>query len=193
VAGANQETIEFVRATSCTHIAEFGVFEGYTSLEFARFLDGRGELHVFDFEDRVAAVIGKLRQHGVLNVRGFGCTHKLLDSYNWSLARLLSEHSGPIYDYVFLDGAHTWAIDALTFFLVDKLLKPGGYIDFDDYEWSLRESPSLNPGVFPLIERLYSDEQIDACQVKMVVDLLVRRDTRYREVLRNKIFQKVDE
>jgi hypothetical protein len=192
VVGANEVTTEFVRSTSCTHIAEIGVFEGYTSLEFARFLNGRGELHVFDFEDRVDTVVGRLRDHGFSNVRGFGCTHKLLDSYNWSLAYLIAEHSEPIYDYVFLDGAHTWAIDALTFFLVDRLLKPGGYLDFDDYQWSLGESPSLNPRVFPLTKRLYSNEQIEACQVKMIVDLLVRRDNRYREVVQNKIFQKID-
>src|ERR1051325_11408273 len=84
VAGANEVTIEFVRSTSCTHIAEFGVYEGYTSVEFARFLNGAGELHVFDYEDRVSRVVERLKGHGFSNVRGFGCTHKLLDSYNWS-------------------------------------------------------------------------------------------------------------
>jgi hypothetical protein len=41
------------------------------------------------------------------------------------------------HDYVFLDGAHTFAIDALTFFLTDRLLKIGGHFDFDDYSWKL--------------------------------------------------------
>lgn len=191
VHGANQETINFLRGTQCRHIAEFGIFAGYTSLEFARFLNGRGELHLFDFQDRVDAVLDTLRRGGFSNVKGFGCSYKLLDSYNWSLAQLLSDHSVPLYDYVFLDGAHTWAIDALTFLLVDRLLKPGGYIDFDDYEWSLEESPSMNPRVFPLTARLYSEEQIRARQVKMIVDLLVRRDHRYEEIVPNKIFQKV--
>jgi methyltransferase family protein len=191
VAGANESTVSFVRSTTCTRIAEIGVFEGYTSLEFVRFLDGRGELHLFDFEDRVNAVVRRLNDQGFSNVRGFGCSHKLLDSYNWPLAALISEHTEPIYDYVFIDGAHTWAIDALAFFLVDRLLQPGGYVDFDDYDWSLRDSPSLNPEAFPLTKQLYSTDQIDACQIKMIVDLIVRRDRRYREVVRNKIFQKI--
>jgi hypothetical protein len=113
-----------------------------------------------------------------------------MDSYNWSLMRVLEEHEGPLFDYVFLDGAHTWAHDALAFLLADRLLAPGGYMDFDDYGWSLRASPSMNPEVFPDVESLYSEEQIDARQVALVVDVLVRPDERYEELVANKIFRK---
>ena len=121
----------------------------------------------------------------------FGCSYKLLDSYNWMLAQQIQRHSGPIYDYVFLDGAHTFAIDALAFVLVDRLLNVGGYVDFDDYDWTLAASPSLGPRVFPLTQRLYPVDQIEAQQVRMIIDVLVRRDPRYREVVPNKIFQKI--
>jgi hypothetical protein len=131
-----------------------------------------------------------LRTAGYENVFTHPNSRRLLDSYNWSLMRLLEEHRGPIFDYVFMDGAHTWAHDALAFLLVDRLLKPGGFVDFDDYRWTLRTSPSMNPGVFPEIERLYTDEQIDAAQVALVVDLLVKLDPTYEEVVPNKIFRK---
>ena len=94
--------------------------------------------------------------------------------------QLLEEHRGPIFDYVFVDGAHTWAHDALAFLLVDRLLRPGGYVDFDDYTWTLRNSPSMNPAVFPEVERLYTDDQIDTAQVALVVDLLVKPDPSLR-------------
>ncbi len=74
--------------------------------------------------------------------------------------------------------------------IADRLLAAGGYLDFDDYTWSLRHSPSMNPDAFPEIEQLYSDEQIDARQVALVVDLLVRPDTRYEEIVPNKVFRK---
>jgi predicted O-methyltransferase YrrM len=191
VYGHDEVTIDFIKSTECRHIAEFGIFEGYTSLEFARFLNNRGELHLFDYQDRVDAVQKKLAEAGFRNVRTFGCSYKLMDSYNWSLAKLLEESSGPIYDYAFLDGAHTWAVDALNMLLADRLLKVGGYMDFDDYNWSLRKSPSMNPKKFPLTKKMFTEEQIDAKQVKMIVDILVRKDTRYREVVPNKIFQKI--
>src|SRR4029077_2715703 len=117
-------------------------------------------------------------------------TRRLMDSYNWSLMRLLAEYRDPVFDYVFVDGAHTWAHDALAFCLVDRLLLPGGYLDFDDYRWTLRDSPSMNPDAFPEVEELYTDDQIDTAQVALIVDLLVKRDPRYEEVIPNKIFRK---
>ena len=187
----NHETISFIKRTECRHIAELGIFKGHTSLEFAKFLNGKGELHLFDYEDRVKKVAKTLESAGFHNVRTFGSSYKLLDSYNWSLAKLLEQNTEPIYDYVFLDGAHTWPVDALTTFHADRLLKVKGYLDFDDYNWTLGESSFLNPKVFRLTDKLYTSEQITAKQVKMVVDLIIRRDSRYREVVPNKIFQKM--
>jgi predicted O-methyltransferase YrrM len=188
---ANRRTLRFLRTTSCRTIAEVGIFKGYTSTEIAKHLDGHGELHLFDFSDRVEAVVSELHAAGYHNVIGHGNSRKLLDSYNWSLMHVLRQHETPVFDYVFLDGAHTWGIDALAFLLIDRLLRVDGYIDFDDYEWSLKRSPSQNPDVFPLTAELYTDEQIRERQVALVVDLLVKRDPRYVEVVNNKVFRKI--
>lgn len=191
VSEANQETIDFVAGTQSRVIAEIGVYQGHTSELFARYLGGRGELHLFDFEERVREVAAKLEAAGYRNVVSHANSHKTMDSYNWSLMRVLQTHPEPIYDYVLLDGAHTWQLDALAFLLVDRLLKVGGYIDFDDYGWTLARSPSMNPGVFPATRRLYTPDQIEEAHVRLVVELLVRRDVRYIEVVENKIYQKV--
>ncbi|GAB3596160.1 hypothetical protein GCM10027446_22630 [Angustibacter peucedani] len=190
VAGPSQGTLDFLRTTSCRQIAEIGIYQGHTSREIARWLDGEGELHLFDFEDKVDAVADQIRADGYTNVRTFPSSYKLLDSYNWPLAQLLAEHTEPIYDFVFIDGAHTWAVDALTTLLADRLLKPGGYLDLDDYAWTLAGSPSLRPSAFPLTARMYTQEQIEAQQVKMICDLLLRRDDRYEEVVPDRIFRK---
>jgi hypothetical protein len=124
----------------------------------------------------VSDVTKKLKAAGFQNIRPFGSSYKLLDSYHWSPAKLLEQDVTPIYDYVFLDGAHTWAVDALTTFLVDRLLEIGGYLDFDDYDWTFAQSPALNPSAFPLTGRLYTDEQIAAKQIQMIIELVVRRD-----------------
>ena len=188
---ANAGTVSFVRSTGARMIAEIGIYQGHTSLEFAKYLNSAGELHLFDYADRVETVRKQIAAAGFQNVKTFGASYKLLDSYNWCLAKLIEQHSDPIYDYIFLDGAHTFAIDALTFFLADKLLKVGGHIDFDDYYWTLGKSPSLRPEMFPLTGKMFTREQIDAEQVKMIVELLVRRSGRYDEVVENKIFKKL--
>jgi predicted O-methyltransferase YrrM len=191
VAAANAVTVEFVRQSGCSRIAEIGAYHGDTSVEFAKYLNGNGELHIFDRAEYVEHTLRRLREAGHTNVRGFSSSGRLLDSYNWTLGRLLAEHRGPIYDYVFLDGAHTWAIDGFAALLADRLLKVGGHLDFDDYHWNLVGSPCLNPRVFPLTARLYTDEQMEAFQVQMIVDVLIRPDPRYKEVVANKIFQKI--
>jgi predicted O-methyltransferase YrrM len=190
VQGPNERTIAAFADSGALVYAEIGIYEGDTTLEIARLLDGRGEIHLFDFEDKVAAVTARLADEGYGNVVGHPNSRKLLDSYNWSLMALLREHDEPLFDYVFLDGAHTWAVDALAFMLVDRLLKPGGRIEFDDYHWTIERSPSMNPSVFPASERMFTREQMGERQVALVVDLLVRRDERYEELVEHRVFRK---
>jgi predicted O-methyltransferase YrrM len=187
---ANLETVAFVRSTASKIVAEIGIYQGDTSLELAKILNGSGELHLFDFQDRVDAVEKRIRQAGFHNIKTYGNSYKLLDSYNWPLAKLIEKNSEPIYDYVFMDGNSTFAIDGLAFSLADRLLKVGGYIDFDNYDISLGSSATFRPERFPLIGKLYTREQIDTKQVKMIVDLLVRKSRRYTEIVPNKIFKK---
>lgn len=186
----NKVTIEWVNRTQPKVYAEIGIATGSTAVEVAKVMPQGGEIHLFDFYDKVDFVEKRLTESGFKKIVGHSNSYKLRDSYNWSLMKLLQKHSEPIFDYVYLDGMHTWDIDGFTFFLVDRLLKPEGYIDFDDYGWSLAISPSLKPSVFPLTEKLYTNEQIRAKGVRLVIELLVRRDPNYVEVVKNKIFQK---
>jgi hypothetical protein len=190
VFGPNLETVNFARSVNARNIAEMGIYEGHTSREFAHYLNNSGELHLYDFDDRATAVRDAFIREGFSNVRAFGSSYKLLDSYNWQLGKIIEQTNGPIYDYVFIDGAHTFAVDALTFFLADRLLKIGGHIDFDDYDWTLADSLGLSPRRFPLTAKLYTQEQIETRQVKMIIEALVRKSGRYSEVIANKVFQK---
>jgi predicted O-methyltransferase YrrM len=187
----NRETVAFIKTTGARVIAEVGINVGCTSIWLAQYLNRRGELHLFDYEDRVREVKAKLNTAGYDNIVGHGNTHRIMDSYNWSLMRVLQQRSEPFFDYVYLDGAHTWNVDALAFLLLDRLLKVGGYIDFDDYDWSLEKSKSMNPRVSSLTRESFTDKQISESHVRLVVDLLVKRDPRYTEIRKNKIYQKV--
>ena len=91
VTAANSQTVEFFAASGCRTYAELGVYEGDTALAIATSLDGAGELHLFDFEDRVVAVAARLQRAGHENVFTHANSRRLLDSYNWSLMQLLAE------------------------------------------------------------------------------------------------------
>ena len=185
------KTTEFVRKAGCSILAEIGVGIGDTSEAFARYLNGRGELHLVDFAEKVQSVKARLLERGYRNIVAHGNSRKIYDDYNWSLMKVLRASSTPVFEYVYLDGAHTWHHDALAYFLVDRLLKIGGFIEFDDYGWSHMASPTVNPRIFPFTQEAFTEEQITTCQVGLVIDLLVKRDARYRTIVTNRIYEKL--
>ena len=99
-------------------------------------------------------------------------------SYTWRLMRFLEKKPIPKFDLCYIDGAHSWFVDGFAFFLVDRLLNPGGYIIFDDINWTYLMSPSLRKT--QMVKEMPWDEK--CCrQVKKVFDLLVKTDPRYGE------------
>lgn len=94
----------------------------------------------------------------------------------WRLMRMLEEDPTPRFDLFFLDGAHSWSVDGFLFFLVDRLLRPGGWIVMDDLDWSFATSPTAKsrPEV-----RALPKEQRTTAQVGKVYELLIRTHPDY--------------
>jgi predicted O-methyltransferase YrrM len=97
-------------------------------------------------------------------------------SYTWRMMRFLEEDPAPRFDLCYLDGAHTWFVDALAFFLADRLLRPGGWIIFDDLDWTVATSPSRKESKGPRSMPL--DEQT-TLQVERIYELLVKPHPSY--------------
>ena len=104
-------------------------------------------------------------------------------SYNWILRGQVADRSDaagncePLYDFVFVDGAHEFTIDGLATVLASKLLRPGGWMLLDDLDWSHAQYD--NPGPFPM-----SQAQLTTPNVREVYDLLIKADptlTEFRE------------
>ncbi len=100
-------------------------------------------------------------------------------SYTWWLKDQIvarSDERGtcqPIFDFVYIDGAHDWTIDGLAFFLVEKLLRPGGWLLLDDLAWSHGASTSsFGPGQGPDALGLSEAERATP-HMRLVFDLLV--------------------
>ena len=97
-------------------------------------------------------------------------------SYTWRLMRMLEENPTPRFDLCYIDGAHDWFVDGFAFFLVDRLLRPGGWIIFDDVDWTFASSSTLRTNkridAMPLEERTTP-------QVRKIYELLVRTHPSY--------------
>lgn len=99
------------------------------------------------------------------------------NSYTWELMKLIEcqtagDQCRPLFDFAFIDGAHSWETDGLAFFLVEKLLFPGSWVLFDDLDWTYASSPTL--GATPWVRDMPEEERLTA-QVGKVFDLLVRQ------------------
>ncbi len=97
-------------------------------------------------------------------------------SYIWRLMKFLEEDPIPSFDFCYIDGAHSWYVDGFAFFLVDRLLRPGGWIIFDDLNWTYDKSPSLRNSEF--VKAMTQDER-QTPQILKVFELLVKRHSNY--------------
>jgi predicted O-methyltransferase YrrM len=163
-------------------ILELGFMHGVSTCYMAAALAelGRGSIVTIDLEWTSAATpnVEKLLER--IGERQRVTVFYEPTSYNWRLMRFLEQDPAPRFDLCYLDGAHTWHTDALAFFLVDRLLKPGGWIIFDDLDWTITGS-TLTRGL-EAARRLPVDEQTTP-GVRKVYDLLVKPHPGYHNFI----------
>jgi predicted O-methyltransferase YrrM len=164
---------DFIRSHDLRWLLELGFFHGKSTAFMAAILEelGRGHITTMDLKGArkrtppIAHVLSDLRlAHRVTPIY----SHR---SFTWELRRLLAESPRPQFDFCYIDGAHTWDGTGFSYLLVDLLLKPGGWVIFDDLEWSIATSHAAMKNM----ERYaaYSDEEKQAKQVREVWRILV--------------------
>ncbi len=99
-------------------------------------------------------------------------------SYTWRLMRMIEEDPSPRFDFCYIDGAHNWFVDGFAFFLVNKLLKPGGWLLLDDLDWSYSISPALRDSAEV---RQMPDDERTTPHMRKVYDLLIKTHPDYHQ------------
>lgn len=94
--------------------------------------------------------------------------------------KMLEHNPTPRFDFCFIDGAHSWFTDGFAFFLVDRLLKPGGLLIFDDLNWTYASSPALSQSEW--VAQMPKEEK-ETAQVRKVYELLVKPHPAYGEFI----------
>ena len=105
-------------------------------------------------------------------------------SYTWFLRRMIEERTRhgicePLYDFCFIDGSKNWTIDGCAFFLADKLLRPGGWVLFDDLKWTYastgrKETDGVN-------HRELGPDELNTPHIESIFRLLVMQHPDYSE------------
>ena len=166
-----------IKTFKLRNLLELGFYHGVSSCYMASSLKEIGGGHLTtidlyrakDFSPNVEELLDKCQLRDYVTVY-------YEKSYNWRLMKLLQENPEPIFDFCYIDGAHDWYTDALAFSLVDKLLKPGGWIIFDDLNWTFAESPGLKDTDY--VKNMPEEEKTTP-QIKLIYDLLVKRNPNY--------------
>jgi predicted O-methyltransferase YrrM len=163
---------EIVVREDARELLEIGFHHGKSSLYIAAMLEdlGRGRLVTID-RRRSATLKPNI---GALLART-GLAHRVepifaYRSFTWELQKLLAAPVRPRFDLCYFDGGHTWDETGFGFTLVDRLLRPGGIIVFDDLDWSVARSPSYRKR--PERAAVFSEDEREARTVRLVWDLL---------------------
>ncbi len=174
---------DFVMESRADAVLELGFAHGNSTCYMAAALDelGRGSVLTVDREDartREPNIFELLDRTGLGSIVHPVFAHS---SYNWELLRLLEQQrvghdTDALFDFAFIDGAHTWEADGLAFFLVDKLLKPGGWLLFDDVHWTHAASPTVRNSARVLA---MSEEERRTPQIMRVFSHLVMQHPGY--------------
>lgn len=175
---------EHVRRTRPERVLELGTAHGVSAAYLAAALEANGGGHLVTADhggscfdpppERVLARAGLA--HRVTIVREHS-------SYNWFLKEQVEERSDahgncdPLYDFCYLDGAHNFDIDGLAVVLVEKLLRPGGWLLLDDLDWTYEHNPWVAPELAPDGNARpfgpLSERQLGAPQLRPVFELVV--------------------
>ena len=169
----------FIRRHRPRDVLELGFAHGVSTCYMAAALEeiGGGSVTTIDLESSLKRVPSI---HDLLGQCGFAdrvTVHFEPRSFTWRLMRMLEQPSSPMFDLVYLDGGHSWDVTGFGFFLVDKLLRDGGWLIFDDIDWTYATSPTLRDK--PAVHEMPDDFRVTP-QVRKVFELLVKQHPDYR-------------
>jgi predicted O-methyltransferase YrrM len=155
-------------------LLEIGFYHGKSSAYFAAILEDLGRGHLVTIDRKIA----QQRQPSIGQVlAALDLTHRVTPvyaerSYTWELAKLIRAEPRPQFDLCYFDGGHTWDVTGFGFLLVDLLLRPGGWIVFDDLPWTV-ESAMQHTAKPPRHWRALGADERATPAVQLVFDLLV--------------------
>jgi len=187
-----KDLYNFVIENKPRQCLELGFAHGASSCYIAAALDEIGSGHITSVDLISGLEWQKPTIEELMEQTGLGgwvTINREHTGYNWFLKKKIMDRSlnnrcTPLYDLCFIDGPKNWTIDSAAFFLVDKLLKPGGWVVFDDLQWTyekkVNEGKTKSDGV-SLLE-LGPDEIVQP-HIELIFQLLVMQHPDYSNFL----------
>ena len=179
---------DHVRTTRPAAVLELGTAHGVGAAYLAAALEdnGAGRLTTVDFAGAAydPAPEAVLARAGVARA---GAIVREFSSYTWWLKEQVQARSDrarqrrAAYDFVYLDGAKNWTIDGLAVVLVEKLLRPGGWLLMDDLDWTYAHDPGRE-ATDGIVHRELSEPERTEPHLRAVFELIVAQHPSFTEV-----------
>jgi predicted O-methyltransferase YrrM len=177
---------DHVRATRPREALELGTAHGVGAAYLAAALEPGGRLTTVDF----AGAAYDPPPEEVLAHAGVADRVEIVrrySSYTWWLKEQVEARSDahgnvePRFDFVYLDGAKNWTIDGLAVVLVEKLLRPGGWLLLDDLDWTYADDPGRE-ATDGVVHRELSEPERTQPHLRAVFDLIVAQHPSFTEL-----------
>jgi predicted O-methyltransferase YrrM len=170
-----EEISKFIREHDARNCLELGFAHGVGTAYIANAVNenGGGRIVAIDVEDARARnpdIFTTLAQAHV-SISSVEIYFEAT-SYTWRMMRFLEEGQTGKFDFVYLDGAHSWFVDGLAVLLAERLLRPGGWLLCDDLDWTFND-PGLRKLGLSWVERMPEEER-QTPQIRKVWKLLIK-------------------
>jgi predicted O-methyltransferase YrrM len=183
---------DLILAERHERVLELGIAHGTATCYMAAALHelGRGTVTAVDLVEALEffrpTAEEQLQEAGLAP---FASVHRMQTGYSWFLHDEIARQTHDevcreVYDLCVIDGPKNWTIDGGAFFMVDKLLKPGGWIVFDDYGWTYAESARKREITDGITHRTLSPPELETPHIREVFELLVKQHPSYGNFLR---------
>lgn len=170
-----------------TNLLELGIGHGTATCYMAAALDqqGQGKVTGVDLVDaRDVFSPSAEEQLDTVKLARYAEIVRMQTGYNWFLhdrirERTLKGQCRPVYDLCYIDGPKNWTIDGAAFFFVDKLLLEGGWIVFDDVDWTYARADERRDATDGITHRALSRAERETPHVREIFELLVAQHPAY--------------
>lgn len=173
---------DIVLGNGLRNLLELGTFQGKSAAYMAAILEEAGQGRLVSL-DMLGCLDHSPNVHEVL--RTLGLAHRVEvrlhpRSLTMTLLAMLEREPRESFDSCYFDDAHVWDVTGFAFLLVDRMLRPGAWVLFDDLDWTLARELTRVP-VLAAQYRHHAPDELSMAQVRKVFEILVR-DLGYRDM-----------
>jgi predicted O-methyltransferase YrrM len=180
-----------ILATRPEQALELGTAHGVSAAYIAAGLEAAGTGHLTTVDHGGAAYDPSPEQV----LADAGLAHRVTivrdhSSYNWFLKEQIeaaSDAAGnciPRYDFCYLDGCKNFNVDGLAVVLIEKLLRPEGWLLMDDLEWTYENNPWITPEGDGKPLGPLSDDERSTSHLRAVFELIVKQHPSFTRFIR---------